>query len=116
MGVTEGIMNKNVTPKRKFLIDRLGMMRTRAGLSARELSGRIGKSKAYIAKFDNGDMALPSEVLLDAIETCGSTPEEFFFEDIANYKEAKEIFEIWKSLNDVQKQAVKQMILSYKKS
>ncbi len=40
-------MNKNVTLARKFLIDRLGMIRARAGLSARELSGRIGKSKAY---------------------------------------------------------------------
>lgn len=92
-------MNKSVTPTRKFLIDRLGMMRIRAGLSARELSGRIGKSKAYIAKFDNGDLAIPSEVLFDAIEVCGSTPEEFFFVDIANYKEAKELFEIYKTLS-----------------
>ncbi len=92
-------MNKNVTSVRKFLIDRLGMMRVRAGLSARELSGRIGKSKAYIAKFDNGDLAMPSEVLLDAIAVCGSTPEEFFFEDVSNYKEAKELFELYKTLS-----------------
>ncbi len=114
MGVAEEIMNKNVTPIRKFLIDRLGMMRTRAGLSARELSGQIGKSKAYIAKFDNGDMALPSEVLLDAIETCGSTPEEFFFEDIANYKEAKEIFELYKNLSEENKARVKDLMKNLK--
>lgn len=99
-------MNKNVTPARKFLIDRLGMMRARAGLSARELSGQIGKSKAYIAKFDNGDMAMPSEVLLDAIQACGSTPEEFFFEDIANYNEAKELFELYKTLSSENKARV----------
>lgn len=96
-------MNKSVTLARKFLIDRLGMMRARAGLSARELSGRIGKSKAYIAKFDNGDLAMPSEVLLDAIQVCGSTPEEFFFDDIAIYKEAKELFEIYKDLSSENK-------------
>lgn len=96
-------MNKDVTPVRKFLIDRLGAMRNRAGLSARELSAQIGKSKAYIAKFDNGDMALPSEVLLDAIDACGSTPEEFFFEDIKNYKEAKELFELYKNLSNENK-------------
>lgn len=107
-------MNKNITPDRKFLIDRLGMIRTRAGLSARELSRQIGKSKAYIAKFDNGDMALPSEVLLDAIETCGSTPEEFFFEDILNYKEAKEIFELYKKLSDENKLRVKDLMKNLK--
>ncbi len=92
-------MNKSFTPIRRFLIDRLGMMRTRAGLSARELSGQIGKSKAYIAKFESGDLAMPSEVLLDAIEVCGSTPEEFFFVDIANYNEEKELFELYKTLS-----------------
>lgn len=99
-------MNKSVTPTRKFLIDRLGMIRARAGLSARELSGRIGKSKAYIAKFDNGDLAMPSEVLLDAIEVCGSTPEEFFFEDIDSYKEAKELFALYKTLSTENKARV----------
>ena len=107
-------MNKNVTPMRKFLIDRLGMMRVRAGLSARELSGQIGKSKAYIAKFDNGDMTLPSEVLLEAIETCGSTAEEFFFEDIASYKEAKEIFSLYKNLSDENKARVKDLMKNLK--
>lgn len=99
-------MNKSVTPERKFLIDRLGIMRARAGLSARELSGRVGKCTTYIAKFDNGDLAMPSEVLLDAIQACGSTPEEFFFEDIANYKEAKELFEIYKGLSSENKARV----------
>ena len=102
----EEIMNKSVTPKRKFLIDWLGMVRARAGLSARELSGRIGKCPTYIAKFDNGDLAMPSEVLLDAIKVCGSTPEEFFFQDIANYKEAKELFEIFKGLSSENKARV----------
>ena len=107
-------MNKNVTPARKFLIDRLGIMRARAGLSARELSGQIGKSKAYIAKFDNGDLAIPSEVLLDAIESCGSTPEEFFFEDIANYKEAKELFELYKTLSTENKARVVDLMRNLK--
>ena len=99
-------MKKDVTPNQKFLIDRLGMMRTRAGLSARELSGRIDRSKAYISKFEGGELTLPSEVLLDAIETWGSTPEEFFFEDIANYKEAKEVFELYKKLTPENKARV----------
>ncbi|MDE6276070.1 MAG: helix-turn-helix domain-containing protein [Clostridia bacterium] len=107
-------MNKSVTPARKFLIDRLGIIRARAGLSARELSGRIGKSKAYIAKFDNGDLAMPSEVLLDAIQVCGSSPEEFFFDDIASYKEAKELFEIYKVLSSENKARVVDLMKNLK--
>lgn len=112
MGVEE--MNKHVTPTRKFLIDRLGLLRQRAKLSARELSGQIGKSKAYIAKFDNGDLAMPSEVLISAIEACGSTPEEFFFDDIANYKDAKEIFELYKNLSQDNKIRIKDLMKNLK--
>ena len=91
-------MNKNVTENRKFLINRIGYIRAKAGLSARELSARIGKSKAYIAKFDNGDLNIPTEVLLDAIEACDSTPEEFFYNDINNYSRDKEILKMMQSL------------------
>ena len=102
-------MKKEVSPNQKFLIDRLGMMRIRAGLSARELSGRIDRSK-----FEGGELTLPSEVLLDAIINCGSTPEEFFFEDIANYKEAKEIFELYKKLSEENKLRVKDLMKNLK--
>ena len=51
-------MKKDITSKRQFLIDRLGYLRARANLSARELSQRIDKSIAYMAKFDNGDFGI----------------------------------------------------------
>ena len=84
-------MKKDITQARRFLIDRLGYARNRANLSARELSQRLGYSVAYIAKFDNGDFSMPAEVLLDAINICGMTSEEFFFHDLNKYKEDKEI-------------------------
>ena len=99
-------MNKHISSNRKFLIDRLGIMRARAGLSARELSAQIGKSKAYIAKFDNGDLAMPSEVLLEAVECCGTTPEEFFYKDLQNYKHDKEILDAFKTLSQDSKQTI----------
>ena len=107
-------MKKVITPNQKFLINRLGFIRIRAKLSARELSGRIDRSKSYISKFEGGELTLPSEVLLDAIETCGSTPEEFFFEDISNYKEAKEIFTLYKNLSDENKARVKDLMKNLK--
>lgn len=72
-------MNKNLEERRQFLINRLGYIRNKTHLSARELSLRMGLSPAYIAKFENGDFNIPTEALFDAIDVCGSTPAEFFF-------------------------------------
>jgi len=107
-------MKKDITQKRKFLINRLGLIRNRAKLSARELSQILGFSIAYIAKFDNGDFNMPSEVLLDAIEICGSTPEEFFYEDLNNYNEHKELITMFSSLSQESKETIKDLIKKLK--
>ena len=99
-------MNKNVTSQRKFLINRLGYIRNRAKLSARELSQRLGFSIAYIAKFENGDFNIPSEVLLDAISICNSNTEEFFHSDISKYNEHKDLLEKYESLSSDSKQTI----------
>lgn len=103
-------MKKNVAPYRKYLINRLGYFRNRANLSARELSQRLGFSIAYIAKFDNGDFNIPSEVLLEAIEVCNSTPEEFFYNDIAKYNEHKHLLENYDALSNENKQTILELI------
>lgn len=105
---------KNITNKRQFLIDRLGYLRSRANLSARELSQRIDKSIAYMAKFDNGDFSIPAEVLLEAIETCESTPEEFFWENISKYKEQKELLNKFEKLSPESKETIVNLINNMK--
>ena len=67
-----------------------------------------------MAKFDNGDFSIPTEVLLDAIETYGSTPEEFFWEDIAKYKEQKELLNTFEQLSDESKATVINLIKNMK--
>ena len=99
-------MKKGITPQRQYLINRLGYIRNRANLSARELSQRLGFSIAYIAKFENGDFNIPSEVLLEAIETCNSTPEEFFHGDISKYNEHKDLLEMYDALSKESKQTI----------
>ncbi|MEG1751950.1 MAG: hypothetical protein RR247_02685 [Clostridia bacterium] len=107
-------MKKDITQQRKFLIDRLGYLRNKANLSARELSGRVDKSIAYFAKFDNGDFSIPAEKLLDAIENCGSTPEEFFWEDIGKYKEQKELLKSFDNLSNESKETIIDLIKKLK--
>ena len=99
-------MKKNISKQRQFLINRLGYLRNKANLSARELSLRLGFSSVYISKFENGDFNIPSEVLLNAIEICNSTPDEFFAFDISNYLENKELIENYSKLSLENKQTI----------
>ncbi len=105
---------KNIKQNRQFLINRLGQLRNRAGLSARELSGQMGKSDAYIAKFENGDFSIPVEVLFDAVEICNSSMEEFFWSDIEKYSEQKQLLSIYESLSDESKKVLWNLIKNLK--
>lgn len=71
-------MKKKLNKIRKTLIERLGYVRTQCNLSARELSLLLDKSPNYIAKFQNGDFNMPSEVLLRAILVCNYKISDFF--------------------------------------
>lgn len=105
---------KNITDKRKFLINRLGYLRNRVNLSARELSLQTGKSTAYFAKFDNGDFSIPAEILMEAIENCGSTPEEFFWEDIQKFQEQKNLLNKFDKLSSESKQTIMNLLENMK--
>ena len=97
---------KQITPKRKYLIDRLGYLRNRAEISARELSQRLDRSIAYITKFENGDFNIPAETLLSAIEVCGGSAEEFFWPEISKFEEHKKFLEMFDGLSQESKSSL----------
>ena len=107
-------MKNNISDERRFLINRLGYIRNRANLSARELSQRLGNSIAYIAKFENGDFNMPSETLLNAIYICGSTPQEFFSDNIDSFSETNEIFSLYTNLSTQSKTTIKELLKNLK--
>lgn len=89
------------------IIDRISIVRTRANLSARELSLRIGKSEAYINRLEYRKNFEPSiGVLDDIMRECGVTADEFYYYDINQYKADREIIELLKGANDEQKKAI----------
>ncbi len=102
-------MKQKLPQYRQFLIDRLGILRTRQKFSARELSLRLGHSVNYINRFEGGYISIPAEVLLEAIEICESNPVEFFYPNIEKYQEHKELLakydklppEVKKNINDL---------------
>lgn len=94
----------------KEIIRRIGYFRNRANLSAKGLSLSIDKNPAYIAKMESGEYEPSMRVVLDIIEACGTTPEEFFSEDIDSYKLNKETLSIIKKLDENKKVALKELL------
>lgn len=92
------------------IIQRIGYIRTRAKMTQKALSNAIGMNPSYINRLESTQNFLPSlEVLLNIIEICGSTPEEFFYHDIAAYESDKMLAEKISSLPS----DVKDFILNY---
>lgn len=95
---------------RTEIVNRIGYIRVRAKLTQKALSYAIGMNPSYINRLESKKDFLPSlEVLLKIIEVCGSTEEEFFSHDIAEYERDKELIEKIKSLPE----DIKGWILNY---
>ncbi len=75
----------------KEVLSRIGYVRNKAKLSARELSFRIGMSQQYIAQVESGRIVLTMEKLLKILEVCNFPIERFFSSDIDNYSENNEL-------------------------
>ena len=77
------------------IINRISQLRTREGLSARELSLRIDKNEAYINRLEYRKNFEPSiSVINDIVEACNSSLEEFFYYDMNQYKKDKHIISL----------------------
>lgn len=75
----------------KEILTRIGYVRNKAGLSAREVSLRIGMSPQYVAQLENGRIVLTVEKLLLILETCNFPIERFFSSNIEDYNVDNEL-------------------------
>lgn len=64
---------------------RLGYVRNKANLSAREVSLRLGMSPQYVAQLESGRIVLTVEKLLQILEICNFPIERFFSRNIEEY-------------------------------
>lgn len=86
---------------RTEIIERIGYIRVKAKLTQKALSAAIDMNPSYINRLESKKDFLPSlEVLMKIIETCGSTPEEFFYCDIHEYERDKELIKTLRNLPD----------------
>lgn len=94
----------------KDVIARIGYFRNRANLSAKSLSLSIDKNPAYINKMERGESEPSMRVILDIIDACGTTPEEFFSENINSYKVDKETLNLIKKADENKKFAIQTLL------
>jgi len=82
----------------KEILTRIGYVRNKANLSAREVSQRMGMSPQYVAQLESGRIVLTVEKLLQILEICEFPIERFFSSNIADYKIDNELKSLIESL------------------
>ena len=93
------------------IINRISLIRNRANLSARALSLQIDKNASYINRLETSRDFEPSlTTLLDIIEVCNSSVEEFFYYSISEYKTDADLIKFLKGLKENKKKAIKELL------
>ena len=82
----------------KEILSRIGYVRNKANLSAREVSLRMGMSAQYVAQLESGRIVLTVEKLLQILEICEFPIERFFSNNIDDYEVDKELKSLIESL------------------
>lgn len=91
----------------KEILSRIGYVRNKANLSAREVSLRIGMSPQYVAQLESGRIVLTIEKLLQILEVCDFPIERFFSSNIDDYNIDNELKSLIESLpNDKKKNII----------
>ena len=75
----------------KEILSRIGYVRNKANLSAREVSLRMGMSPQYVAQLESGRIVLTVEKLLQILEICQFPVERFFSSNIVEYNVDNEL-------------------------
>lgn len=75
----------------KEVLSRIGYVRNKANLSAREVSLRMGMSPQYVAQLESGRIVLTVEKLLQILEICEFPIERFFSSNIVDYNVDNEL-------------------------
>ncbi len=82
----------------KEILSRIGYVRNKANLSAREVSLRMGMSPQYVAQLESGRIVLTVEKLLQILEICDFPIERFFSSNVADYDVDNELKGLIESL------------------
>ena len=94
----------------KEILSRIGYVRNKANLSAREVSQRMGMSPQYVAQLESGRIVLTVEKLLQILEICEFPIERFFSSNIVDYTFDNELKSLIESLPTEKKKNIIEFI------
>lgn len=94
----------------KEILSRIGYVRNKANLSAREVSQRMGMSPQYVAQLESGRIVLTVEKLLQILEICEFPIDRFFSSNIDDYKIDNELKSLIESLPSDKKKNIIEFI------
>lgn len=94
----------------KEILSRIGYVRNKANLSAREVSQRMGMSPQYVAQLESGRIVLTVEKLLQILEICEFPIDRFFSSNIADDKIDNELKSLIESLPSDKKKNIIEFI------
>ena len=88
------------------VIDRIGYFRTKANLSLRETSMRLGYNPQFMKTIEDKSIELKVKTLLDFCEIVDITPQDFFYLGKEYNKEDKNLLEMFSTLSNDSKQTI----------
>ena len=91
---------------RDQIVDRIAILRQRAGLTAKALSLRINRSSSYIAKVESRNHFPSIDDLELIVNACASSFEELFYENFDSYAIDKEVLKRLKAVTKDGKHAM----------
>ena len=94
----------------KEIAIRLAKLRTKKGVSARDMSLSIGQNPGYVNNIENGKSKPSLEGILFICDYLGITPSEFFDTESSNPSKLNSIVKDLKKLNDQQLETISALI------
>ena len=88
------------------VINRIGYFRTKANLSLRETSVRLGYNPQFMKTIENKSIELKVKTLLDFCDVVDITPQDFFYMGTEFNKEDKNVLEMYNALSPDSKQTI----------
>ena len=92
------------------IIDRVSFFRTRANLSLRELSARLGYNEQFMKTIENKSVELKVKTLIDFCDATHITLQDFFYLGEGFNKDDKNILDLYNNLSYENKQKIIDMI------
>lgn len=93
------------------IIERISQIRTNSHLSARALSQKIGMNAGYINRLESKKDFLPRlETLLDILDVCCVSVEQFFYGNFNDYEKDMQILSLVKKMESDKKELILELI------